>query len=190
MGRRLPRVATSKRPASCGVDVVVFTSAGLPSPAAAAAEAGEGGDWHDERTALQAIYAEDVSFPSASCTVLSLPAEPDRPNKVKFREPCYSPCFLGSASSSQTSDQLVLETMVVIGAAQLTLELRLRPGAVYPDDVPMVGIRYVYLCRRALLCSSSSCGGCLHRRSSIALHAGTEAFFAFVSRVKALRRND
>ena len=33
------------------------------------------GDWLEERTALQAIYEQDVAFPSASCTVLRVIAD-------------------------------------------------------------------------------------------------------------------
>jgi len=41
-------------------------------------EAPENSDWHEERTALQAIYEQDVAFPSASCTVLQVTADGGR----------------------------------------------------------------------------------------------------------------
>ena len=45
-------------------------------------EAPECVDWDEERTALQAIYEQDITFPSASCTVLQIAAD-SRPDEVR-----------------------------------------------------------------------------------------------------------
>ena len=42
-------------------------------------------EWREERSALEAIYAEDVSFPSASCTVLRMKAEPGAIEQVMMQ---------------------------------------------------------------------------------------------------------
>ena len=50
-----------------------------PSKPDATANGGEDqlAAWRDERTALKAIYDADVSFPSATCTILRLAVPPD-----------------------------------------------------------------------------------------------------------------
>lgn len=49
----------------------------VDSPHEGEEQEGNNAEWQEERTALEAIYDADVSFPSASCTILRLATPSD-----------------------------------------------------------------------------------------------------------------
>ncbi len=70
---------------SCLSDIALLSCcvSGLPHHIEGAGEAPDNADWHEERTALQAIYEQDVAFPSAACTVLQVAAD-GAPDEVRL----------------------------------------------------------------------------------------------------------
>jgi hypothetical protein len=77
----------------CSIIMFVCRTAGVPSRQKLDDEA-YNEDWHEERSALEAIYAEDVVFPSASWTVLRVKAGPEASEQVVMqgRSSCNPSC--------------------------------------------------------------------------------------------------